>query len=55
MKEFERMMVPVFTATLLNASASNRMPSTDAPLFVKNLVYLHLMADNRYHTEATIE
>ena len=55
MKALGRVIVPVFAATLLNPSASQRIPFTEALLCVKNLVYFHLMAQYRYHTEATIE
>jgi hypothetical protein len=55
MKALGRVIVPVFAATLLNLSASQRIPFTEALLCVKNLVYFHLMAQYRYHTEATIK
>ena len=55
MKALGREIVPVFAATHLNPSASQRIPFTEALLCVKNLVYFHLMAQYRYHTEATIE
>ena len=50
-----RVRVPVFTATLLNLSVSQRIPFTDALLCIKNLVYFHLMAQCQYHTEAMME
>jgi len=55
MKALRRVIVPVLTATLLNPSASQRIPFTEALLCVKNFVYFNLMAQYRYHTEATIE
>jgi hypothetical protein len=55
MKALGRVIVPVFVATVLNPSASQRIPFTEALLCVKNLVYFHLVAQYRYHTEATIE
>jgi hypothetical protein len=55
MKALVRVIVPVLAATLLNTSASQRIPFTAAMLCVKSLVYFHLMAQFRYHTEATIE
>jgi len=55
MKALGRVIVPVFAATLLNPSASQRIPFTEDLLCVKNLVYFRLMAQYRYHTEATIE
>jgi len=55
MNTLGRVIVPVFAATLLNTSASQRIPFTEALLCVKNLVYFHLMAQYQYHTEATIE
>jgi len=55
MKALGRVIVPVFAATLLNPSASQRFSFTEALLCVKNLVYSHLRAQYRYHTEATIE
>jgi len=55
MKAHGRVIVPVFAATLLNPSASQKIPFTEALLCVKNLVYFHFMAQNRYHTEATIK
>jgi len=54
-KEVGCVIVPVFGATLLNPSASQRIPFTEALLWVRNLVYIHLMAQDRYHTDATIE
>jgi len=48
-------IVPGFVATLLNPSASQRIPFTDVLLCVKNLVGFYLTAQYRYHTEATIE
>jgi len=55
MKALGCVIVPVFAVTLLNPSASQRIPFTEALLCVKNLVYFHLMAQYQYHTEATIE
>jgi len=55
MKALGPVIVPVFAATLLNPSISQRIPFTDSLLHVKNLVYFQLMAQYRYHTEATIE
>jgi len=48
-------MFPVIAATLLNPSVCERILFTGALLCVKNLVHFHLMAQYRYHTEATIE
>ena len=55
MKALEPMMVPVFGATLSNHSVGPRIPSTEALLCIKNVVYVHRMAQYRYYTEATIE
>jgi hypothetical protein len=55
MKALGRVIVPVFVVTLLNPSASQRIPFTEPLLCVKNLVYFHLMAQYWYHTDATIE
>jgi hypothetical protein len=55
MKALGHLIVPVFTATLLNPSASHRIPLTEALLCIMNLVYFHLMAHYQYHTEAMIE
>ena len=55
MKALGRVIVPVLAATLLNPSASQKIPFTEALLCVKNLVYFHLMAQYRDYTEATIE
>ena len=55
MKSLGRVIVPVLVATLLNPSASEKIPFPEALLWVKNLVYFHYMAQYRYHTEATIE
>jgi len=38
-KALSRMIVPVFVATLPNPLASQRIPFTDAQLYVKNLVH----------------
>jgi len=48
-------IVPVFTVTLLNPSASQKIPFTEALVCIKNLAYFHLMAQYWCHTEATIE
>jgi len=55
MKALGRVIVQVFAATLLNPSASQRIPFTEALLCVKNFVYFHLMAQYWYHTEATMK
>jgi hypothetical protein len=55
MKAHGRLLHPVSAANLLNPSANQRIPFTEALLCIKNLVYFHLMAQYRYHTEATIE
>jgi len=49
------MIVPVFVATLLHPSASQRIPFTEALLCIKNLVKFHLMRKYQYQTEATIK
>lgn len=48
-------IVPVFAVTLLNLSASQRIPCTEALLCIKILEYFHLVACYWYHPEATIE
>jgi hypothetical protein len=55
MKVLRRMIDPVFAATLLNPLACQRIPFTEALLYVKNFVYFHLMAKYWYHTKAMIE
>jgi len=55
MKALRSVIVPVFVATLLNHSVNQRIPFTEALLCVIKLVYLYLMAQYQYHTEATIE
>jgi len=55
MKALGRVIVPVSAATLLNPSATQKILFTDALLCVKNSVYFHIMAQYRYHTEATIK
>jgi len=55
MKALGRVVVPVFVAIFSMHLASQRIPLKEALLSVKNLVYFHLMAWYRYHTEATIE
>jgi len=55
MKALRRVIVPVLAATLFNPLASQRIPLTEALLCVQNLVYLHLMSQYQYHTEATIK
>jgi len=54
MKALGRVIVPIFTATLLNPSASERIPITEALLCNKNFVYSHLMPKYQYHMEATM-
>jgi hypothetical protein len=48
-------IVPVFTVTLLNTSATQRIPFSDALLCIKKFMDFHLMAQCQYHTEATIK
>jgi len=55
MKALGHVIVQNFVATLLNLSANHRILFTEALLRVKNFEYFHLMAQYRYHTEATIE
>jgi len=55
MKALGHVRVPSFAASLLNPSASQRIPFAEALVCVKNLVYCHHTAQYRYHTEATIE
>jgi len=55
MKARSHVIVPVFAATLLNHLASQKIPFTEALLWVKNLVYVHIRAQYQYHTATTIE
>ena len=55
MKPLGHVIVPVFAATLLNPSASQRIPFIETMLCVKNVVYFHLIGQYQYHTEDTIE
>jgi len=55
MKQLGHVIVPVFSATLLNPSDSQWILFTEALLCVKNLAYFHLMAQYRYQTEVIIE
>jgi len=55
MNELRCLIVPVSMATLLNSSASQRIPCAEALLWVKKLVYFHLMAQDEYITEAMIK
>jgi hypothetical protein len=55
MKALGRVIVPVFIATLLHPLVSQRIPFTVALLYIKNLVYFHLMTQYWYHIEATIQ
>jgi len=55
MKALGHVSVPVFAATLLNLSASQRIPCTEALLCVENIVYCQLVAQYQQNTEATIE
>ena len=48
-------VMPVFSATRSNSSASQRIILTEALLCVTNLMYFHSMAQYRYHTDATIK
>jgi len=54
-KALRHIFVPIFVATLLNPSASQRIPSIGALLYVWNFMYFHLITQYQYHTEATIE
>jgi len=55
MKALGWVIVPVFAGTILIPLASKRIPSIEAVLCVKNFVYFQVMAQDRYHTKATIE
>ena len=55
MKALGGVIVSVLAVTLLNPLVSQRIPFTEALLCVKNLVHFHLIAQYRYHTEATIQ
>jgi hypothetical protein len=48
-------IISVIAVTLLNTLGSQRIPFTEALLYVKKLLYFHRMAQYRYHTEATIQ
>jgi len=54
-KAIGHVIVPVIGVTLSNPLASQMIPFTDALLCVKNFGYFHLVAQYRYHTEATID
>jgi hypothetical protein len=49
------MIVPLFAVTPLNPLTREQIPITEALLYIENIMYIHLMAKYRYHTEATIE
>jgi len=53
MRALGRVIIPLLVVTCLNPSASQRIPFTEDLLCVKNLVCIPLMAQYRYHTEAT--
>jgi len=55
MKALGSAIVPVCVATCSNPSASRRIQFTEALVCVKNIVYVHHMAQYGYYTEATIE
>jgi len=55
METHERVIVPVSAATHFNPAVSQSIPFTEALLCVNILVDFHLMAQYKYHTEATIE
>jgi hypothetical protein len=55
MKALGGVIVPVFAATHSNSSANHRIPFTEALLCIMHLVDFHLIAQYRYHTQATIE
>ena len=55
MKAVGHVIVQVVAAPRFNLSVRQRIPFTEPLLFVKNLVDVHLLAQYRYHTEATIE
>jgi len=55
MNALGRVIVPVFAATHFNPSAIQRIPLTEPLFCIKNCVYFHLMAQYKYHTNATIK
>jgi hypothetical protein len=54
MKAFGSVIVSVFASTLLKPSGSQRIPFTEALLFIKYSVHYRLMAQYLYSTEPTI-
>jgi hypothetical protein len=48
-------VVPVFVATPSNPSAWEIMTFTEALLYIKNYVHVHVMLWYQYHTKAMIE
>jgi len=55
MKALWRLIFPLFAATLLNPSGSQKFPFTEALVCIENLVYFHRMAQYRYLTEVKIK
>jgi len=55
MKALGRVIVPIFSATLITPSAAQKGPFKDAILCVKGFVYFHLMTQYRSHTEETLQ
>ena len=55
MRALGRVLLPVFAATLSNPSAAEKNKFKDAILAVKAIIYFHLMAQYRSHTDATLQ
>lgn len=53
-KALWRIIIPVFPATQFNRFASQWIHFTEALLCIENLLFFHLMAQYRYHSEAII-
>jgi hypothetical protein len=55
MRALDRFLLPVFSATLLNPTTTEKHTFRKAITCVKAIIYFHLMAQYRSHTEATLK
>jgi hypothetical protein len=55
MRALGRFLLPIFSATLLNPTTTEKHTFRKAITCVKAIIYFHLMAQYRSHTEATLK
>jgi hypothetical protein len=55
MRMLSQMLLPLCVLSLLEPSSKQWQPFRNAILYIKSLIYFHLMTKYHNHTDATIE